>query len=119
MKARYTCTCDPALAKELREDYTYKRQAVLELPQWSLERKHRLQKDYPPTVCVDNCIVEAILILWDKGIETTGCCCGHNFERAWVNVHPDDYVVMFELGYEQRPVEVRDGNAHGVYTFYL
>lgn len=115
----YTCTCDPALAKELREDYTYKRQTVLDLPAWSMERRRRLQKGVSPTVCVDNCIVDAIEILWDKGIETTGCCCGHNIERGWVNVHPEDYIAMFELGYEQRPVEVRDGCVIGAYTFYL
>jgi hypothetical protein len=118
-KPRYTCSCDPALAKSLKEEYTYARQTVLELPPWSFAKKHRLQKGYEPTVCVDNCIVDAIDQLWDRGIETTGCCCGHNFERAWVNVHPDDYIAMFELGYEQRPVEVRDGHVFGVYTFYL
>lgn len=117
--SRYTCTCDSEQAKRNNENYTYSRQTVLELPAWSLARKYRLQKGYPPTVCIDNCIVEAIHQLWDRGIETTGCCCGHNYMRAWVSVHPDDYIAMFELGYEQRPVEVADGVAMGLYTFYL
>lgn len=116
---RYTCSCNAEQAKREKENYTYNRQSVLDLPAWSLTRKHRLQNGYTPTVCVDNCIVDAIQQLWDKGIETTGCCCGHNYMRAWVGVHPDDYIAMFELGYEQRPVEVVDGVAMGLYTFYL
>lgn len=116
---RYNCTCNADRAKKEKDSYVYKRQTVLDLPAWSLARKRRLQNDYPPTICVDNCIVEAIQQLWDRGIETTGCCCGHNYMRAWVSVHPDDYIAMFELGYEQRLVEVVDGHAMGVYTFYL
>lgn len=26
---------------------------------------------------LDKCIVPALLALWDKGIKTSGCCCGH------------------------------------------
>lgn len=115
----YTCTCDPDRAKNEKDNYTYSRQTILQLPAWSIERKHRLQQDRAPTVCVDSCIVEAIEQLWDRGIETTGCCCGHNIERAWVSVHPDDYIPMFELGYEQKPVELINDIVMGVYTFYL
>jgi len=116
---RYNCTCNAEIAKREKELYTYNRQTILELPVWSKARKRRLQSGHPPNVCVDNCIVDAILQLWDRGIETTGCCCGHNIEQAWVSVDQEDYVAMFELGYEQRPVEVIGGHAHGLYTFYL
>ncbi len=30
------------------------------------------------TVCVDYCIAKVIQFLWEKGIYTTGSCCGHN-----------------------------------------
>jgi hypothetical protein len=116
---RYTCTCDPDQYNQLKDQYSYPRQAVLDLPQWSLERKRRLRAGLSPTVCIDQCIVDAIKHLWSKGIETTGCCCGHNTQRAWVSVHPSWYVDMFELGYEQRPVEVIEGKPYGVYSFYL
>ena len=33
-----------------------------------------------PTICVDACIAPVIKHLWDNGIETLGCCCGHNVE---------------------------------------
>lgn len=26
---------------------------------------------------LDECIVPAVLALWEKGIKTSGCCCGH------------------------------------------
>lgn len=75
--------------------------------------------DNPPTVCVDSCIVIAIKELWSKGIETTGCCCGHNIGRGWVSVHQAWYEEMFKLGYEQKPVEVVNGHVMGLYTFFL
>lgn len=115
----YKCTCDPDQAKALKSIYTYPRQLVLDLPKWSIAYNQRIQNNYPPNVCIDHCIAEAIKELWDKGIETTGCCCGHNFEKGWVSVHPDCYIAMFSLGYYQRPVEIVEGEPMGLYTFYL
>jgi hypothetical protein len=114
----YKCTCDSTQARELGDLYTYPRQVVLDLPQWSIARKQRLQSGLEPNVSIDGCIAEAIKELWDKGIETTGCCCGHNYTRPYIGVHPDDYLPMFELGYVQRPVELVNGSAMGLYSFY-
>ncbi|AVX04338.1 hypothetical protein MXMO3_01813 [Maritalea myrionectae] len=33
------------------------------------------QKEF---VCLDTCIVEQVKAVWAAGIETGGCCCGHN-----------------------------------------
>ncbi len=119
-KQRYICDCDPDKAQELKDSYVFSRQTVVDLPMWSKAREARLKQDFPPTVCIDTCILGAIQELWDKGIETTGCCCGHGYMRAWVGVDPSDYVAMHELGYEQAPVLISDqGYAMGVYTFYL
>ncbi len=30
------------------------------------------------TICVDNCIADQIIMLWENDIWTQGCCCGHN-----------------------------------------
>ncbi len=30
------------------------------------------------TICVDACIVDAMMALWQAGVRTGGCCCGHN-----------------------------------------
>lgn len=116
---RYICTCDPVKYNELGDQYSYPRQVVVDLPEWSPERKRRLRDGLPATVCIDQCIVDAIKELWSKGIETTGCCCGHGAMRAWVGVHSAWYEDMFKLGFVQRPVEVVGGKAIGLYTFYL
>lgn len=43
---------------------------------------HRINR----TVAIDSCIVEDMKRLWDKGIQTLGCCCGHNKENLSVVV---------------------------------
>lgn len=30
------------------------------------------------TVCVDDCIADMIVSLWEAGVMTVACCCGHN-----------------------------------------
>lgn len=116
---RYTCTCDPIKAKTFGDTYVYPRQKILDLPVWTIAVKERLQLNYTPSACIDGCIADAIKELWNKGIETTGCCCGHNIERGWVSVHQAWHEDMFKLGYEQRPVEVVSGHVMGLYTFFL
>jgi len=115
--SRYTCTCDPEIRDDI--DKRYARQVTLEIPEGIHERNRRIADGLPPTVSIDQCIVGAIKELWRHKINTLGCCCGHNRERAWVQVHRVDYVRMLELGYEQRPVEVVNGHAMGLYCFYL
>jgi hypothetical protein len=116
---RYTCTCDPSRASEHGDKYVYPRQVVMDLPDWTEDHQRRRAKGYPANVCVDGCIVDAIKELWDKAIDTTGCCCGHNIMPAWVSVIAEDYYRMFELGYHQKPVDVVNGHPMGLYTFYL
>lgn len=33
--------------------------------------------DRPNGICIDSCIAETIKLLWQAGVETLGCCCGH------------------------------------------
>ena len=42
---------------------------ILPKPKWSSKTNG---------ICVDACIADAIVMLWDNGIITRGCCCGHN-----------------------------------------
>jgi hypothetical protein len=116
-KRRYTCICNPLLANT--DNYAHSRQVIVELPVWSYERKRRLRNGLTYIVCIDICIVEAIKVIWLAGIETTGCCCGHNAMPAWVSVHQAWYEDMFKLGYVQKPVAVNGGVVMGLYTFYL
>lgn len=40
-------------------------------------------------VCIDKCLLREILSLWEMGIKTTGCCCGHgNKDNAFIGVLP-------------------------------
>lgn len=51
--------------------------------------------------CIDKCLLDEISLLWSQGIETTGCCCGHNkwTDMAFIGVK-DEYIdQMKELGY--------------------
>lgn len=50
-------------------------------------------------VCVDKCLMDEILELWDEQIQTTGCCCGHNKAIPYINTLETDFEKMIELGY--------------------
>ncbi|HEJ2170549.1 TPA: hypothetical protein ACKP5U_003289 [Pseudomonas aeruginosa] len=42
--------------------------------------------EFRETICVDKCIANAVQALWDLGIVTTGCCCGHNQADGYIGV---------------------------------
>ena len=43
----------------------------------------------PKLVSIDKCLLHEITHLWEIGIKTTGCCCGHgDFSKAFISVHP-------------------------------
>ncbi|WP_431785921.1 hypothetical protein [Paenibacillus lactis] len=50
-------------------------------------------------ITVDKCLVDEILELWDLGIRTTGCCCGHNKLPGYIGVIDEDIQKMISLGY--------------------
>lgn len=52
--------------------------------------------------CIDTCLVEEILELWSYGIETTGCCCGHNKLWPYIGVIPDHEERMIDRGYKRQ-----------------
>ena len=41
------------------------------------------------TVCVDSCIADVIEQLWEAGIRTVACCCGHNGRSPIANGGPN------------------------------
>lgn len=56
---------------------------------------------FPKTVCIDKCLLPEILELWEMGIKTTGCCCGHGKkEFAYIGVDEKDIGRMKEMGYK-------------------
>ena len=48
---------------------------------------------------VDACLKDEIVSLWEKGIRTTGCCCGHGRVLGFIEVVDKDIPKMEELGY--------------------
>ncbi|NII81724.1 MULTISPECIES: hypothetical protein [unclassified Pedobacter] len=57
------------------------------------------------TICVDACLSAEIQSLWDLGISTTGCCCGHNYLPPFIGVIDEDIPKMKGLGYVVAPNE--------------
>lgn len=59
-------------------------------------------------VAIDKCLLPEILELWERGIKTTGCCCGHgNADMSFIGVRPEHIETMKALGYEVRFNEFR------------
>ena len=51
-------------------------------------------------VSIDKCLLPEVLKLWEMGIKTTGCCCGHGKTAAYIGVDFDDIQRMKDLGYK-------------------
>jgi len=49
---------------------------------------------------IDKCLLPEILKLWEMGIKTTGCCCGHgDSSKAFISVQNEFISKMLDLGY--------------------
>mgnify|MGYP000951950838 CR=1 FL=1 len=58
------------------------------------------RKSFPKTIAVDKCLLPEILSLWEQGIKTTGCCCGHgHLDKAFIGVKNEHIPRMKKLGY--------------------
>lgn len=67
------------------------------------------RQPFPKTVCVDKCLLPEIVSLWERGIKTTGCCCGHGKQPPFIGVGEEYIATMKELGYRVQPNECRPG----------
>lgn len=80
----------------------YAQQIVVSIPPHMGEYKSaRLNAGLSAMICIDPCIMEEIKYLWELGINTYGCCCGHNTYEPMVNVGEKDIKKMLQLGYVQ------------------
>jgi hypothetical protein len=68
-------------------------------PHMSDLEEMRVANDLSPYITVDACLVEEIRDLWDAGIRTSGCCCGHNQVPGFIGVYGGDIPKMHALGY--------------------
>lgn len=60
--------------------------------------------------CLDRCIAEEVMILWQLGITTTGCCCGHGKAPPFIGVYLADTDRMKAMGYLVIPNNCRPGD---------
>ena len=51
-------------------------------------------------VNIDKCLLPEIISLWEMGIKTTGCCCGHGKLQPFISVNEEYISSMKDLGYE-------------------
>lgn len=55
---------------------------------------------YQECIQVDKCLANEIEYLWDQGVMTLGCCCGHGKELGFINVSKNSVEKMLDLGYQ-------------------
>lgn len=77
---------------------SYGNQVELPRPDHMVGRTEGTDSD---TICVDTCLSDEIKSLWNLGIITTGCCCGHNKRSGYIGVLPKHSAAMVKLGYSQ------------------
>ena len=65
--------------------------------------------------CLDLCVAEEVMMLWRKGITTTGCCCGHGKQHGFIGVIDNDIPKMKALGYQVAPNPCRPGDEDSFY----
>ena len=65
-------------------------------------RENRVKAGLGKHLSIDPCIVDEIKFLWSKGVNTRGCCCGHNLDyEPYVDVTEKDIEIMKMLGYKE------------------
>ncbi len=61
---------------------------------------YKVGSNAPRYIAVDKCLLPEILHLWELGIRTTGCCCGHGKEGPFIGVIDTDIPIIKKLGYK-------------------
>lgn len=64
---------------------------------------------YKTDIEVDACLEIEIRELWNRGIRTTGCCCGHGKYLGFIQVVEEDIPKMLKLGYQNYIYDTRYG----------
>lgn len=80
----------------------YDRMITVEIPpHMKSYRDNRVKVGLSSKISIDPCVYDEICDLWEKGIVTYGCCCGHNLTESFVNVAESNIDEMLKMGYEQ------------------
>jgi len=86
---------------------SYNNQVKLLAPGWS-SRKF---------IYIDTCLANEIMNLWASGIQTTGCCCGHNKLPGYIEVINKDIPTMLALGYKIQFNNIRPTDRDTLYVW--
>lgn len=62
-------------------------------------RDNRISEGLSGRISVDACLVDEIKALWFAGIQTSGCCCGHNQRPGYIGVFLSQIEDMKAMGY--------------------
>lgn len=109
---RRSCSCVDV------EIQAYRSQGLVKIPEhMQALRDHRRASGNPmwEWLSIDGCLIAEIRDLWDAGIRTTGCCCGHNVADPFIGVEFDDIEKMKALGYQVAPNPSRPGDEDSFY----
>jgi hypothetical protein len=80
----------------------YAQTIMVKIPRhMSAYKAARMKAGLSDHICIDPCIYDQILSLWDKGIITLGSCCGHNKYNAYVGVSNACVDKMLKMGYKR------------------
>ena len=88
---------------------SYDNQMLLKAPDWS---RHEF-------LGIDICIAVEVWDLWQKGIITTGCCCGHNIAPAYIGVEFEFIPMMKDMGYEVLSNTIRPDDEDSFYPLSI
>ena len=50
---------------------------------------------------IDRCLLPELRAMWEQGIQTVCCCCGHGETEAYIRVKGEYAGTMREMGYEE------------------
>ena len=80
-------------------------QVVVIVPSFITLRENCIKENIKKTVSIDACLIPEIVSLWEKGIHTTGCCCGHGKKEGikYIGVEEKFIPRMKALGYKVSP----------------
>ena len=67
---------------------------------YAIYLSYKLSNGENKCVAIDKCLLPEIISLWEKGIKTTGNCCGHGIISPFIGVIPKHINKMKQLGYK-------------------
>lgn len=71
-----------------------------------IHRNNEFVPDGWHPIGVDACIADLVQEMNNRGIITTGCCCGHGKDTGWVQIDPISEDLLIRYGYNYECVQI-------------